>query len=137
MRRAAVVLVVLLAISSLGPATHAVARGRTLVANNCLHLRYKPSFILFACGDGGFYIRQAEWTSWHPFRATGRGVFHQNDCDPSCAGGTFHRAPGRIELKDRMRCPDQHHYAFARAVITFDGTLLGRHRVRAELFCPL
>lgn len=137
MRRAAVVLAVLFAVSSLMPLVHAGARGRTLVTNNCLHLRYKPRYILFACADGGFYVRQTEWSSWHRFRATGHGVFHQNDCEPSCAGGTFHTVPGRIVLKDRMRCPEQHHYAFDRAVITFDGTLLGRHRVRAGMFCPL
>jgi hypothetical protein len=137
MRRAVVVLAVLFAVSSLMPLADARARGRTLVTNNCLHLRYKPRYILFACGDGGFYVRQAAWSSWHRFRAIGRGVFHQNDCDPSCAGGTFHTAPGRIVLKDRIRCPERHRYAFGRAIITFDGTLLGRHRVRTRIFCPL
>lgn len=58
MRRAAVVLAVLFAVSSLMPLVHAGARGRTLVTNNCLHLRYKPRYILFACADGGFYVRQ-------------------------------------------------------------------------------
>lgn len=137
MRRVVVVLAVLLAVSSLSPPTHADARGRTFVTNNCRHLKYEPRYIMFACGDGGFYVRRTEWSSWHRFRATGRGVFHQNDCRPSCAGGTFHTAPGRIVLKDRTRCPEQHHYAFGRAVITFYGTLLGRHRVRTKLFCPL
>jgi hypothetical protein len=75
-----------------------------------------------------------DWGTWHRFRATGHGVFHQNDCDPSCAEGTFHTVRGRLLLKHPVRC--RHHYAFARASITFEERFLGRRRERTRVPCP-
>jgi hypothetical protein len=137
MRRILVPVATVVAIAAAMPVGVATAAGRTFVDNNCHSVAFRPSYILFACGDGGFYATELAWSSWHPFRAAGRGIFHQNDCDPSCAGGTFHRVPGRIVLKHRGRCPGVHHYVFTRAVVAFDETLLGRDRVRTQIGCPL
>jgi hypothetical protein len=135
-RRVVLVAAVIVALSAATP-DGAAARGRTFVVNNCHRVTFRPNYILFACADGGFYATELAWSSWHPFRAVGRGMFHQNDCDPSCAGGTFHRVTGSIVLKDRGRCPGVRHYVFMRAVIRFDRALLGRDLVRAETGCPL
>jgi hypothetical protein len=137
MKRVILLAAIVVSISAVMPLGHAAATGRTFVDNNCHDVKIQPRYILFACGDGGFYATQLEWDSWHRFRALGRGNFHQNDCDPSCAGGTFHTASGRLLLKDRGRCPGVHHFVFLRAVITFDGSLLGRHRVGTSIMCPL
>jgi hypothetical protein len=118
-------------------AVPASAAPRTYVTNNCLRVAIRPAFILFACADGGFYMTEGDWTTWHRWRATGLGLFHQNDCDPSCAGGTFHATRGRIVLFDRMFCPDIKTYVFGRVRIRFHGTLLGRRSIRDRLFCPL
>jgi hypothetical protein len=137
LRRAILLGTVLLAISAAIPIAGAVAQGRTFVINNCRHrITIRPRYILFACGDGAFYVRAMDWRSWHPFRAVGHGTFHQNDCDPSCAEGTFHAVGGRLLLKDRERCRGVHHFVFTRAVITFEERFLGRRRVRADLVCP-
>jgi hypothetical protein len=97
----------------------------------------RPRSIIFTCADGGFYAKRLEWRRWYRYRAVGHGVFHANDCTPSCAGGTFHKARGRIVLRGRMRCPDIHRFVFARATITYHGKLLGRHRVRRPMMCPI
>jgi hypothetical protein len=135
-RRIVLLAAMIIAVSAIVPVGAAEATRRTFVDNNCHSVAFRPSYILFACGDGGFYATELAWSSWHPFRAAGRGIFHQNDCDPSCAGGTFHRVPGRIVLKRRGRCPGVHHYVFMRAVITFDETLLSRNQVRTDIGCP-
>jgi hypothetical protein len=136
-RRIVILTATVLAISSAMPTVNAASEGRTFVINNCLHrITIRPRYILFACGDGAFYVRGMDWQSWHPFRALGHGTFHQNDCDPSCAEGTFHTVGGRLLLKGREPCPRVHHFLFTRAVITFDERFLGRRRIRAELVCP-
>src|SRR5262245_443268 len=127
-----------LAISAMVPTGDAVALGRTYVAHDCRHGTIRPRYILFTCADGGFYMTQGEWTSWHRWRAAGTALFHMNDCDPSCAEGTFHTMRGRVVLHRRERCPGlhRHHHVFTRATITFDGRLLGHHRARAFPYCP-
>jgi hypothetical protein len=115
----------------------APAAPRTFVSHNCTGVKIRPASIMFACADGGFYMTEGDWTTWHRWRATGRGLFHQNDCDPSCAGGTFHTVRGRIVLFDRIFCSGIDTYVFGRVRIRFDGMLLGREIEPDKLFCPL
>ena len=130
--------VVVAAVTAAMPTAEAAPGGRTFVSHDCRHATIAPRQIMFACGDGGFYLTQGDWTTWHRYRAVGTALFHLNDCTPSCAGGTFHTMRGSIVLDRRERCPDarRHHHVFTRAVITFAEPLLGRDRERAKLFCP-
>ena len=139
MKRAVILAGTLVAIWSVMPLVPATAQGRTYVSNNCTHFAIRPSYILFTCADGGFYMTQGEWTSWHRYRAVGSALFHRNDCTPSCAGGKFDTMRGRIVLHDRERCPDsrRHRHVFTRATITLEGRLQGHPRYRAPLQCPL
>jgi hypothetical protein len=135
--RAALVLAVLVLVGpwAMWPG---VASGapRTYVTHDCTGVDIRPRSIMFTCADGGFYVKRLEWRSWHRFRAAGHGVFHRNDCDPSCAGGTFHTKRGRLVLRRRRWCPDIERYVFARVTITYRGSLLGRHRESRALLCP-
>ena len=83
----------------------AQAGRRTPTVSDCFHLEIRPERIMFACADGGYYVTHLKWQRWHIFRATGQGLFRQNDCRPSCAGGTFHARRGRITLLRRVWCP--------------------------------
>jgi hypothetical protein len=116
--------------------TAARAGGATYVSWNCLHVRQTPKSILLACADAGWYVNHLTWGLWGTNRASGRGVFHQNDCKPSCAGGSFHSRRGRIVLSTRIWCKRVHKFVFSRAVITYDRPLLGRKRTKTYLFCP-
>jgi hypothetical protein len=52
---------VVLAISSAMPIAGAAAERRTFVINNCRdRITIRPRSILFACGDGAFYVREME-----------------------------------------------------------------------------
>lgn len=65
---------------------------------------YRPHFLAVA-GEGSFNIRQVKWASWGHSSAHGQGIGAQDDCEPDCATGTFHRAPVRIVLRrGRMKC---------------------------------
>lgn len=112
------------------------ATPRTFVTHNCTGVKIEPRAIMFTCADGGFYVKRLEWGGWHRFRAVGRGVFHRNDCDPSCAGGTFHTAKGRLVLVRRLWCDDIDRYVFRRARIRYSKPLLGEDREGWRLGCP-
>jgi hypothetical protein len=139
MKRAVMLAATILVVSLFMPPGIASAQGRTYVSSNCTRFAIRPSQIVFTCADGGFYMTQGEWTTWHRYRAAGSALFHSNDCTPSCAGGTFHTMRGRIVLQGREPCPDAHRsrHVFTRATILLDGPLLGRLRYRAHLQCPI
>jgi hypothetical protein len=117
--------------------TPAQAAMRTFAVSDCQHADIRPDSIMFACADGGYYVTHLEWSTWHQFRARGRGLFHLNDCKPSCAGGTFHSRRGRITLRRRLWCPEEKVYVFRHAIVVYDRALLGRKRTSFRLFCPL
>ena len=115
----------------------ASAASRTFVTYDCSHVKVEPRQILFACGDGAFYSDHLHWRKWHPRRAVGEGEFHQNDCRPDCAEGTFHERDGKIVLHGRKWCSNVHEYVFAHARIHYDRPLLGDRRVHFGLACPM
>jgi hypothetical protein len=115
----------------------AQAGKRTFTVSDCRHVEIRPVRIMFACADGGYYVNSLEWQRWQLFRAAGRGLFHQNDCLPSCAEGTFHARRGRITLRRRMWCPDANRFVFRHATVVYDRPLLGQAGTSFRLFCPL
>jgi hypothetical protein len=77
----------------------ALARTRTPeVLTDCRHRAIRPKGILFACGDGNFFIKAVTWRSWGRSIARGRGVLWRNDCVPYCAKGRFHQKRAYIHL---------------------------------------
>jgi hypothetical protein len=138
MRRAlAIVLAAVAAMSLLGVGAAVAGQETWVSGRDCSHLAQEPRKILFACADGGYYADHLEWSSWEVRRAEGRGVFHFNDCDPNCAGGTFHRRTGGIVLHDRTWCEEPHRFVFNRARITYDRPYQGSRRNDYPLGCPL
>ncbi len=118
-------------------AVPAQAGRQTFTVSDCRHVEIRPERIMFACADGDFYATHLEWQRWRPFRAFGQGLFHQNDCRPSCAEGTFHARRGRPALRRRLWCPKAHAYVFRRATVVYRQPLLGRVRSSFRLFCPI
>jgi hypothetical protein len=65
---------------------------------------FRPHRLLVA-GEGSFYVGKMHWSIWTNRVARGRGIGAQDDCDPSCGDGTFHRAPAKVRLwRPRRRC---------------------------------
>jgi hypothetical protein len=125
----------------LGAAFVPVAGARKVTyvtAPDCRHLRVEPHKILFACADGGYSADHLSWGRWGVKSAAGRGVFHFNDCDPSCAGGTFHKRKGSIVLTKRTHCHEQNKYSFDKAKIVYDKPYKGdRRKTIKGIACPL
>jgi hypothetical protein len=64
------------------------------------HLAVEPSSITVACADNGIGAEDLVWHSWTGTTATATGDVWENDCTPSCAGGTIRRYPASITLSD-------------------------------------
>jgi hypothetical protein len=78
----------------------------TFFASQCRGGHYRPKTIMVACGDGNFYFTSMSWHGWNTRAARGRGVVHENDCDPFCAAGHFHAFPISVRLSRPQRCDD-------------------------------
>jgi hypothetical protein len=140
MRRTVVVLVAAVMVSGLQVSSLAYQRDRrtTFVTSNCLRVMVEPPSIMFACGDGGYYVDHLRWKRWHTWRAAAVGLFHLNDCRPSCAGGTFHTEWGRLRLRTRVKCDRPDVFVFDHARVRYRGRLLGNRRESfGNLGCPL
>jgi hypothetical protein len=137
-RRSIAIVVSILALALLIPANAVAGHRRTTYAmTDCMHLRTSPPEILFACADGNYYVDHLHWTRWHRWKAAGWGLFHQNDCRPSCAEGTFHEEWGWIWLRHRERCTPPGRFVFQHVRVLYVDRLLGRHRTAfGHLGCP-
>jgi hypothetical protein len=57
----------------------------------------KPKQFTITCADGNDYLTKLKWSSWKA-TADGKGVNWINTCNPSCAGGKFHKFPVNVKL---------------------------------------
>jgi hypothetical protein len=105
-------------------------------APKCTRAAYRPSFIMFACADGGYYVQHLRWKRWTTTRAVAHGVFHFNDCTPDCARGTFHKRHGKLAFSHRLWCPAIQKHVFRRTRITYRRPYQGRRVIRTRNFCP-
>src|SRR5213083_2713654 len=81
----------LAAITLPAAATTAAAPGvdRPQVIGDCAHRSVLPRKVIATCADGNEWAIIKQYDTWGRRQATGSGRLHMNDCDPSCAGGTF------------------------------------------------
>ena len=135
MRRLSVLLVLIVA-GTLFQAP-ASAGSTTYVTFNCTSTKREPARIMFACGDGGYYVDNLDRSSWGVKLAKGRGTFHFNDCKPDCAAGHFHARRGTLVLQYRLPCPHAGRYVFKHAEAIYDRPYGGMQRQSTKLFCPL
>lgn len=70
----------------------------TGVLADCFRAVTHPDTIIFACADGNALVKEIRWTLWNAQTATGSGLYSVNDCQPTCAGGTFHVYPVNLLL---------------------------------------
>jgi hypothetical protein len=137
MRARLCAVLVLVVVTSAFPVAGPVRAGSsTEVTHDCTHTKVRPHRILFACGDGNFYVTYLRWGRWLTRYARARGVFHFNDCDPNCAEGTFHKRRGKLHLRDRLWCPEQHLFVFRRARVVYRRPRDGQREFRFRLYCP-
>lgn len=102
-RLAAAAAAALVAAIGLGAAS-APASGAAFAIRDCVHAAQRPTQIVLACADGGYYLSGLRFSSWGGPVARGQGFASINDCDPYCAVGTFRRYPVRVVLSARIAC---------------------------------
>ncbi|QIG41360.1 hypothetical protein G5V58_20895 [Nocardioides anomalus] len=89
-------------VAALAPTAQAAPRagiqGDTQVIADCQHATQVPRKVLSACGDADEYARITDWRSWTRHQARGSGTLVVNDCEPTCAAGTFRRYPATFSL---------------------------------------
>lgn len=108
-------------------ASPAGAKERVYYPNCVGKARYKPTKVVFSCGDGGFFAKRLKWYRWGTKSARGRTRYaYQNDCKPFCANGTLHRYRLRLVLKRVRRC------STGRLVFTRMAVVFGRRRPKGE-----
>ena len=73
-------------------------------------LRYRPTRIIYT-GDGSSYVDHLRDRSYGGARASAVGIDQVDDCEPSCASGTYHPVPARVTLSHLARCRGRRIYA--------------------------
>ena len=109
MRRAAVLIAILLAVVATGcasaptRATDAALIQRTpaekTVVVNCLFKpQTRPSSFVLTCADANDVLADLHWVSWGSTAAFATGIEQINDCTPNCAAGKFINYPVLVDL---------------------------------------
>jgi hypothetical protein len=114
--KAALLALVLLNAISFGPNPSVAYRGHNVYAAtnaNALSPRYRPrSFWL--SGDPTLLATKIKWSSYNGSVARARAVGHVNDCNPSCANGSFHKGAIRLRLSGPKRACGRYFYSHLR-----------------------
>jgi hypothetical protein len=80
------------------PAQTPAIRPSQVFTWDCEYPEQRPTAITLTCADGGMYIDEIDWSRWDSKGAQGMGVYHVNDCDPTCAEGKFLHAQVKVKL---------------------------------------
>ena len=66
--------------------------------NDCDTPVQRPQSLTLTCADGGMRLEDLMWAVWDKNGAVGYGTYLENDCQPSCAEGTFSQTPVYVTL---------------------------------------
>lgn len=64
----------------------------------CADSANRPTYVVLTCADAGSTASQLTWTSWTGGGATASGVLVENDCKPTCVGGTKQSYPATFRF---------------------------------------
>ena len=97
--------VIVLAAALFALSAPALAGGkRVLLIGNCAKPQFKPSSLIFACGDASLGATGVSWTSWTRKTATGAGTGQLNDCNPDCVHGKTKPGPMTVRASKPQTC---------------------------------
>ena len=60
-------------------------------------MKTKPNMII-ASGDSSMFVKVTSWSGWGNPIAYGTGTLEIDDCNPTCAQGTFTGHPATVKL---------------------------------------
>ena len=81
---------------------------------------FEPTEIPLACADGNSYVSSLTWSSWTATNAQGLGTLNTNNCQPTCAQGTFTTSSASVVLSDPLNSRTQG-LVFATITVTPQG----------------
>ena len=90
--------VVLMAFGAVTVPASATAAPAVPKVSNCGEISAKPSGIVLSCADANTALETLKWSAWGQSAAKATGVFSENDCQPTCAAGMFHRYKAVVTL---------------------------------------
>jgi hypothetical protein len=64
----------------------------------CSDKPVRPSYVVITCADAGSTAQDLTWTAWAAESAEANGVLFENDCTPTCVGGTKHAYPATFRF---------------------------------------
>jgi len=73
-------------------------------------MRYKPAKVIYT-GDGSSYVDHLRYLGYGGPRASAVGIDQVDDCEPSCAGGTYHPVRARVTFWHLTTCRGKRIYA--------------------------
>ena len=56
--------------------------------------------VITTSADGAVYIKALTWSNWGSATAVGSGTLERDNCQPSCAQGTYAPYPATVTLSD-------------------------------------
>lgn len=98
---------------------------------SCFRAPFRPRTVILTCADANWQLRGLRWPRWNGRVARGNGYSYENDCNPFCAAGQFHRYPVRVTASDpRLQtCNGRRVFVYQRLRITYTGSRpVGRNR---------
>jgi hypothetical protein len=75
-------------------------RSNQIYSFQCELMTKRPEAFTTACADFGRAVWDLKWTRWDAFGAEATGVYRENDCDPSCAEGSFTTRDVTVSMMD-------------------------------------
>jgi len=81
----------------LSSATASQAAATVPIVFNCRNQRVtRPATYVLTCGDGNTYLSGLSFAAWTANEGAASGTEEKNDCQPTCAGGTFRSYPAVV-----------------------------------------
>jgi hypothetical protein len=108
-----------------GPATAGLVEpvGLVYAPKDCTTPKIEPHRITLACGDSNALLRHMHWDDWNTEKAKGQGELSINNCDPSCADGTFigYGVKAKLDKIKEKTCGGQRVLLYRHAHLRFIG----------------
>jgi hypothetical protein len=60
----------------------------------------RPALLFIGCATSADYLNALTWRTWTGASATGTATHNINDCEPSCAAGTYSHFPITVRLSN-------------------------------------
>ena len=78
--------------------TTSISETSQVWVNDCDTPVQRPQYLTLTCADGGMRLEELMWAVWDKNGAVGYGIYLENDCQPSCAEGTYSKTPVYVTL---------------------------------------